>query len=177
MNPILRGLNLRANLNLYKIRTCRNIAGMKRALEIFAAPTDTYTGIPAIGTGGQLVLPGLIRYQPTPYRYQALIERAKQLAQPTMQIEQAFLSNSPMGLKQLPTYSLSLLMPISMCWEYKWVLSVANSNGDYRNRSPNKMPVLVINKFVLPRTKFVSRNRKAASRKCRVIMRRKWSIF
>lgn len=91
-NPVLRSLNLRANLNLYKIRTCRNIAGMKRQLEIFAAPTDTHTGMPVIGAGGQLVLPGLVRFQPTPYRYQVLVERAKQLVQLAMQIEQAFLS-------------------------------------------------------------------------------------
>jgi len=91
-NPVLRSLNLRANLNLYKLRTCRNIAGMKRQLEIFAAPTDTHTGMPVIGAGGQLVLPGLVRFQPTPYRYQVLLDRAKQLVQLAMQREQAFLS-------------------------------------------------------------------------------------
>lgn len=91
-NPILRMLRLRANLNLYKIRTCRNISGLKRELDVYAAPTDTQTGLPSIGAGGQLVLPGAMRIRPTPYRYQTLIERAKQLVQLAMQIEQAFLS-------------------------------------------------------------------------------------
>jgi hypothetical protein len=91
-NPILRMLRLRANLNLYKLRTCRNISGLKRELEIYAAPTDIQTGLPAIGAGGQLVLPGATRIQPTPYRYETLIERAKQLVQLAGNIEQAFLS-------------------------------------------------------------------------------------
>lgn len=91
-NPVLRALRLRANLNLYKIRTCRNISGLKRELDPYAAPTDTMTGLPSIGAGGQLVLPGATSLRPTAYRYQALIERAKQLVQLAMQIEQARLS-------------------------------------------------------------------------------------
>jgi hypothetical protein len=91
-NPILYMLRLRANLNLYKIRSCRNISGLKRDLEPYAAPTDTQTGLPSIGAGGQLVLPGATSIKPTPYRYQTLIDRAKQLVQLAMQIEQAFLS-------------------------------------------------------------------------------------
>ncbi len=91
-NPVLRMLRLRANLNLYKIRTCRNIGGLKRDLDPYAAPTDTTTGLPSIGAGGQLVLPGATTIRPTAYRYQALIERAKQLVQLAMQIEAAYLS-------------------------------------------------------------------------------------
>lgn len=91
-NPVLESLRLRAELNLYKIRTCRNIAGMVRQLDPYAAPTDTFSGLPMIGAGGQLVLPSLNVIQPTPYRYPALIERAKQLVGLAQQIEAALLS-------------------------------------------------------------------------------------
>ena len=92
-NPLLKSLRLRAELNLYKLRTCRNIAGLKRQLEPYAAPTDTTTGLPTIGAGGQLLLPGVARLQPTFYRYQVLIERAKQLVQLSGQIEAALLAS------------------------------------------------------------------------------------
>ena len=91
-NPIARMLKLRAEANLYKIRTCRNIAGVKRDLEAYAAPTDTVTGLPSIGRGGQLVVPGLAPPRPTPYRYTTLIERSKQLVQLAQQTEGAMLS-------------------------------------------------------------------------------------
>jgi Tc toxin complex TcA C-terminal TcB-binding domain len=92
-NPILRALRLHAELNLYKLRTCRNIAGLKRQLDAYAAPTDTTTGLPAIGAGGQLTLPGIATLQPSLYRYPVLIERAKQLVQLAAQIEGAMLSS------------------------------------------------------------------------------------
>lgn len=91
-NPMLKTLRLRAELNLYKLRTCRNITGLKRQLEPYAAPTDTATGLPTLGAGGQLILPGVVRLQPTLYRYPVLIERAKQLVQLAGQIEAAMLS-------------------------------------------------------------------------------------
>ncbi len=91
-NPIPRALRLHAELNLHKIRTCRNIAGMERQLEPYAAPTDTVSGLPTIGAGGQLTLPGTVSLPPTPYRYSVLIERAKQLVSLSQQIETAFLS-------------------------------------------------------------------------------------
>src|SRR5262249_18409818 len=91
-NPIPGALRLHAELNLYKIRTCRNIAGIKRELDPYAAPTDTTSGMPVIGAGGQLVLPGLARLRPTPYRYAVLIERAKQLVGLAQQIEASMLS-------------------------------------------------------------------------------------
>lgn len=91
-NPVIRSLRLQAELNLYKIRTCRNITGMFRQLDLYAAPTDTFSGMPVIGAGGQLVLPGLTRFQPTPYRFAALIERAKHLATLAQQVEAVYLS-------------------------------------------------------------------------------------
>jgi hypothetical protein len=91
-NPMLNSLRLHAELNLHKIRTCRNIAGMKRQLDPYAAPTDTVSGLPTIGAGGQLILPGTTVVRPTLYRYTTLIERAKQLVQLAAQVEAAMLS-------------------------------------------------------------------------------------
>ena len=92
-NPILKALRFHAELNLYKLRTCRNIAGMKRQLDPYAASTDTSSGLPTIGAGGQLVLPGISVIRPTIYRYSVLIERTKQLVQLAGQIEAAKLSS------------------------------------------------------------------------------------
>lgn len=91
-NPLLKALRLRAELNLYKLRNCRNITGMERQLEPYAAATDTDSGLPMIGAGGQLVLPGASVLRPTAYRYAALTARAKELAQLAAQAETAMLS-------------------------------------------------------------------------------------
>ena len=104
-NPVLRALRLRAELNLYKLRNCRNIAGMQRQLEPYAAPTDTTSGLPAIGAGGQLILPGAVTLRPTAYRYSVLIERARHLADRAQQMEAAFLS----ALEKLDAEQYNLL--------------------------------------------------------------------
>jgi hypothetical protein len=104
-NPMLRALRLRAEANLYKIRTCRSIAGLKRELEPYAAPTDTVTGMPSIGAGGQLTVPGLTTPRPTPYRYATLIERSKQMVQLAQQVENAMLS----ALQQADSEAYTLL--------------------------------------------------------------------
>lgn len=90
-NPLLDALRLRAENNLYKIRHCRNIAGLERQLEPYAAPTDTTSGLP-MAIGGQLVLPGVSTFKPTLYRYGVLMERAKQLVQLAAQMEAAMLA-------------------------------------------------------------------------------------
>ncbi len=92
LNPVLDSLRLWAELNLYKLRTCRNIAGIERKLEPYAASTDILSGLPQIGAGGQLVFPGAITFPATPYRYAVIIERAKQLVSIAQQIEASFLS-------------------------------------------------------------------------------------
>ena len=79
-NPVLAGLRLHAELNLFKMRTGRNIAGLRRAVEAYSAPTSQTSGLPMIGADGQLALPALRTAAPTPYRYQTLIEQARQLA-------------------------------------------------------------------------------------------------
>ena len=105
LNPVLDSLRLWAELNLYKLRTCRNIAGIERKLEPYAAPTDILSGLPQIGTNGQLMLPGSISFPATPYRYAVLIERAKQLVSIAQQIEASFLS----ALEKLDAESYNIL--------------------------------------------------------------------
>jgi Tc toxin complex TcA C-terminal TcB-binding domain len=91
-NSVVEMLRLRAELNLYKLRRCRNIAGMERLLDPYAAPTDTATGVPFLTDGGQLVVPGMSGVRPTEYHYSVLVERAKQLAQTAAQMESSMLS-------------------------------------------------------------------------------------
>ncbi|WP_239341259.1 neuraminidase-like domain-containing protein [Frankia sp. CiP3] len=79
-NPILAALRLHAELNLFKIQNGRNIAGLRRTVDAYAAPTDQTSGLPMIGADGELVLPGLRAAGPTPYRYQTLVEQARALA-------------------------------------------------------------------------------------------------
>ena len=92
LNPVPAALRFHAELNLYKLRTCRNIAGMERDLEPYAAPTDAVGNISAIGVAGQLILPGAFSIQPTQYRYRVLVERTKQLVGIAQQMEATFLS-------------------------------------------------------------------------------------
>ncbi len=103
-NPVLKALKLHAELNLYKLRNCRNIAGMQRQLDAYAAPTDATSGLPTIGAGGQLILPGTTVLHPTPYRYKVLIERAKQLVAIAQQMEAAMLS--ALEKRDLEAYNL-----------------------------------------------------------------------
>lgn len=92
-NPILFSLRLQANVNLFKIRNCLNIAGMRRELEPYSAPTDTTSGMPYIGSGGQLNLPGTFSIRPTIYRFGFLLEKSKQLVQIAAQVESAMLNS------------------------------------------------------------------------------------
>lgn len=91
-NPVYDAMELKVNLELYKIHNCRNIAGMVRELDIFAAPTDSTTGVPIIGASGNLILPGVGNFTPSQYRFRVLIERAKQLVSMAQQLEGQFLA-------------------------------------------------------------------------------------
>jgi len=91
-NPIPRALRMHAELSLYKLRTCRNIAGMERHIEPYSAPTDSVSGLPSISAGGQIVLPVLSTPSPTPFRYEFLIAQAKHLIDRAAQMEAAFLA-------------------------------------------------------------------------------------
>ena len=91
-NPFIEALRLRVEVQLAKLRQGRNIAGMKRQVEI-PAPRREITELPQIGPGGQLVVPGARPYmRPTPYRFAVLMERSKQLVNIAQQIEAAFLA-------------------------------------------------------------------------------------
>ncbi len=92
-NPYVKAYKMAAAANLYKIHNCMNIAGMKRELNPFAAPTDTTTGIPSIGIGGVLQLPGQLSIPPSNFRYQFLVERAKQLVSIAQQMESSLLQS------------------------------------------------------------------------------------
>ncbi|MBS1686830.1 MAG: hypothetical protein JSS76_18980 [Bacteroidetes bacterium] len=90
-DPVYEWLSQSAQLNLFKIRNCMNIAGMKQELSPYAAPTDTTTGLPSIGANGQISIPGINPIQPTIYRYEVIIARAKQIAGMAQQVEAAYL--------------------------------------------------------------------------------------
>ena len=89
---VLVALRFRTELNLFKLRMGRNIAGLERQVEPYAAPTNAGSALPGIGAGGQITLPGAAALRPTPYRYPVLIERAKQMVQLAAQMEAAMLA-------------------------------------------------------------------------------------
>lgn len=91
-NPVILGWQLEANLNLYKLQTCRNIEGLERPLEVVEEPL-TIDSLPSIGAGGQISIPDTRTPKPTIYRYRILVERAKQLASTAQQMEASFLSS------------------------------------------------------------------------------------
>lgn len=86
-NPGVLALRLRAELNLRKLRTCRNIAGVKREL----TPYEGVAGTPVSATGALIAASGT-GVRPTLYRYVTLIDRAKQLVQVAAQIESELLA-------------------------------------------------------------------------------------
>ncbi len=88
-NPTIGVLRTHAELNLRKLRNGRNIAGIRRDVDVYAAPTDTITGMPVV-VNGQINLPGARTVRPTVYRYAVLIARAKELAQQAAQVEALF---------------------------------------------------------------------------------------
>ncbi|SHF57240.1 hypothetical protein SAMN05443144_11063 [Fodinibius roseus] len=91
-NTEIESLNKHAEVNLEKLRSGRNIAGMERTSESSDASEDA-ANLPVIGRGGQLVTRRrAISPPPTPYRYPVLVERAKELVNIAQQMETAFLS-------------------------------------------------------------------------------------
>jgi Tc toxin complex TcA C-terminal TcB-binding domain/ABC toxin N-terminal region len=94
-NPVLQALGLHAELNLYKVRNCQNIAGMLLSTNGRLSPLQTTLPQPL----ETAVL------QPTPYHYSAIIDRAKQLAGLAQQMEGALLS----ALEKRDTEAYNLL--------------------------------------------------------------------
>ncbi|MDX8126801.1 Ig-like domain-containing protein [Methylomonas sp. OY6] len=83
-NPVPQALKMRAELNLLKLRSGRNIAGIERPT---APPVQPSLSLDRLPTTGEQRL-----FRPTPYRYGVLIERAKNLVSIAQQVEQAFLA-------------------------------------------------------------------------------------
>jgi hypothetical protein len=90
-NPLIEAWTLEAEANLYKLHTCRDIAGMDRQPLLLCDTLDVYA-LPSIGNRGDIVVPAQNPPTPTPYRYMVLIERARQLANMAQQMESYFLS-------------------------------------------------------------------------------------
>jgi hypothetical protein len=84
-NPVLQALRLHAELNLFKLRSGRNIAGIERQSAPESPQPVTFGSLPVVSDGGRL-------FRPTPYRYSVLIERTKQLVSIAQQVEGAFLA-------------------------------------------------------------------------------------
>ncbi|MCA1702140.1 MAG: hypothetical protein LC808_02265 [Actinobacteria bacterium] len=84
-NPVPQALKMRGELNLFKLRSGRNIAGIKRQATPVTQPALTLDRLPVAGNAQRL-------FRPTPYRYAVLVERAKNLVSIAQQIEQAFLA-------------------------------------------------------------------------------------
>ncbi len=104
-NPIVKALLMTAEVQLWKIHNCMNIAGLVRELDPFAAATDSTTGIPVIGMGGTLSIPSDRQLPPSAYRYRAIMDRARQLVGMAQQVESAFLAT----LEKLDAERYSLL--------------------------------------------------------------------
>lgn len=90
-NPVINALQLRGQLNLYKLRSGRNISGLQRQLDFYSAPTDAQTGLPALSANGGLALPTGSRLGPTEFRYAVLIDRARRQIQVAAQFESQLL--------------------------------------------------------------------------------------
>ncbi|HEX7734848.1 MAG TPA: neuraminidase-like domain-containing protein [Ktedonobacteraceae bacterium] len=91
-NPVIQSLYLHMAVNLYKIRSGCNIAGMIRQLDPYAVDREVGSGYPVIGLPGELPVPGARPPAPTLYRYAVLIERARQEVALATQVENAMLA-------------------------------------------------------------------------------------
>ena len=86
-NPVIQALRRRAEANLFKLRTCRNIAGFVRPVDPYGAPIGVGAGM--VSTDGR-IFSGVIDAPPTIYRFAALIARAKELVTLAQQIEAGY---------------------------------------------------------------------------------------
>jgi hypothetical protein len=76
-NPVIVSLKFHAEINLAKLRSGRNFAGLQRQLEL-TAPAGLASATRT--------------FHPTPYRYSTLIERSKQLVTIAQQVEGSYLA-------------------------------------------------------------------------------------
>ncbi|HEU4796610.1 MAG TPA: neuraminidase-like domain-containing protein, partial [Pyrinomonadaceae bacterium] len=89
MNPVIAAFRGMAEVNLFKLRTQRNIAGMQREVPSLIAQPATLALVN--GSRNGRVNSGTLA--PTQYRYATLIDRAKQLVTLAQQIEASFLAS------------------------------------------------------------------------------------
>lgn len=97
-NPYLASLQRRAAVNLAKIRDGRNIAGMQRELDPYGAAVSVESATPT--PDGRVAGTSLATGQPTEYRYETLLNRAKDLADRARQFETEFLSSIEKGERE-----------------------------------------------------------------------------
>ena len=86
-NPAIQALRTRAENNLSKLRSCRNIAGFLRQLDPYGAPIGIGSGM--VSPDGH-VFSGIVDAPPTAYRYIALVNRAKELVGISQQMEASY---------------------------------------------------------------------------------------
>jgi hypothetical protein len=91
INPVLHAMRQHADLNLRKIRSCRNIAGLELLVEPYALPSAALASAAEFGSGDRLPNLAAHNFQPLPYRYVTLIERCKQLVDLARQMEASML--------------------------------------------------------------------------------------
>jgi len=91
-NPLIALLRLRFEAGWFKLNNCMNLAGQHREVPAYAAPTDTYSGLPVADIASTAGLAAAARFVPTLYRYRVLIDRAKQLVALAQQMEANYLS-------------------------------------------------------------------------------------
>lgn len=96
-NPVPQALKMRGELNLFKLRNGRNIAGIERQASVVAQPALVLDRLPASGAPPR-------QFRPTPYRYGVLVERAKNLVSIAQQVEQVFLA--ALEKRDAETYNL-----------------------------------------------------------------------
>ena len=89
MNPVIAALRAYTEVNLFKLRTQRNIAGMQREVAGLTAQPASLVLSSSNGRAATATAPLV----PTQYRYATLIERAKQLVTISQQIEASFLAS------------------------------------------------------------------------------------
>jgi hypothetical protein len=86
-NPVVTALRRRAENNLLKLRTCRNIAGLLREIDPYGAPIGFGSGLVSVADP---VFSGIVEAPPTPYRYSDLRNRAEKLVHIAQQIEASY---------------------------------------------------------------------------------------
>ncbi|MBW3634146.1 MAG: hypothetical protein KY456_14065, partial [Chloroflexi bacterium] len=90
-NPMVDVLGWRIGANLEKLRTCRNIAGMRRAVLTYAPGADP-AGLVQAAAAGEDIEAAVPSEPPPIYRFSYLIERARYYADVARQLESQLLN-------------------------------------------------------------------------------------